>query len=271
MSQELKSELVYLRYHLENNAPVDLLDFTESLQALQGEYVRFLKQRGRNGTNARLNIQKVQEGSIIFELIEAALPSVVSIASGANTLVEFGGYLAKMVHSLTKGKKIPAEGYNKESLMNISKFIQPLARNPDSKLEVMVNVSDGSQVTFSHCTFNIDTTEGNALQNRALGAQEELQEQMTRTEELKTNTILRLACLERKADSKQDRGIIEVFDPQKPRKLLFDDETIKARFVESDQNAFKCLYYVDAIAMYQEGRIVAYRIIKLRDIIEPED
>ena len=132
-------------------------------------------------------------------------------------------------------------------------------------------MTQGGQTIFNNCTFNLNSTEGNAIQNRAQGAKEELQEQMTRTEELKTNTILRLACLDRKADSKQDRGIIEVFDPQKPRKLLFDDETIKAQFVESDQNAFKCLYYVDAIAMYQEGRIVAYRIIKLRDIIEPED
>ena len=41
--------------------------------------------------------------------------------------------------------------------------------------------------------------------------------------------------------------------------------------MESDQNAFKSLYYVDAIAMYQEGRIIAYRITNLHDVFEAED
>lgn len=270
MTQNQDPELVYLRYHLDNNAPVDLLDFTDSIIAIQSEYSHFLKGRGRHGTNARLNIKKVEEGSIVFEFMEAVLPTAIVAAGNANTLIDFGKHLKKLAQSLTTGSQIPAEGYNQESLSNISKIVQPLARNPNSNLGFSV-MTQGGQTIFNNCTFNLNSTEGNAIQNRAQGAKEELQEQMTRTEELKTNTILRLACLERKADSKQDRGIIEVFDPQKPRKLLFDDETIKAQFVESDQNAFKCLYYVDAIAMYQEGRIVAYRIIKLRDIIEPED
>ena len=80
-----------------------------------------------------------------------------------------------------------------------------------------------------------------------------------------------MARLDREADSKQDRGIIEAFEVNKARKLLFDDDSIKARFMESDQNAFKCLYYVDAIAMYQEGRIIAYRITNLHDVFEAED
>ena len=269
MTQNQTTELVYLRYHLENNAPVDLLDFTDSLLAIQSEYSHFLKQRGLHGTNARLNIKKVEEGSIVFELMEAAIPAAIVAAGNANTLIDFGKHLKDLAQSLTTGSQIPAEGYNPESLSNISKIVQALARNPDSNLGISV-MTNGGQTIFNNCTFNLDSTEGNALQNRAQGAKEMLKESISRTEESKEHVLLRLARLDREADSKQDRGIIEAFEVNKARKLLFDDDSIKARFMESDQNAFKCLYYVDAVAMYQEGRIIAYRITNLHEVFEPE-
>jgi hypothetical protein len=217
-----------------------------------------------------LNIKKVEEGSIVFEFIEAVLPTAIVAAGNANTLIDFGQHLKNLAQSLTTGSQIPAEGYNQESLSNISKIVQPLARNPDSNLGFSV-MTDGGQTIFNNCTFNLNSTEGNALQNRAQGAKETLRENISRTEESKEHVLLRLARLDREADSKQDRGIIEAFEVNKARKLLFDDDSIKARFMESDQNAFKCLYYVDAIAMYQEGRIIAYRITNLHDVFEAED
>lgn len=270
MTQNQTTELVYLRYHLENNAPVDLLDFTDSLLAIQSEYSHFLKHRGRHGINARLNIKKVEEGSIVFEFMEAALPTALMAAGNANTLIDFGKHLKDLAQSLTTGRTIPAEGYNQESLSNISKIVQPLARNPDSNLGFSV-MTNGGQTTFNDCTFILNSTEGNALQNRAQGAKEQLRDSISRTEECKEHVLLRLARLDRETDSKQDRGIIEAFDADKARKLLFDDDSIKARFMESDKNAFKCLYYVDAIAMYQEGRITAYRITNLHEVFEDEE
>jgi len=217
-----------------------------------------------------LNIKKVEEGSIVFEFMEAVLPTAIVAAGNANTLIDFGQHLKNLAQSLTTGSQIPAEGYNQESLSNISKIVQPLARNPDSNLGFSV-MTHGGQTIFNDCTFNLNSTEGNALQNRAQGAKETLRESVSRTEESKEHVLLRLARLDREADSKQDRGIIEAFEVNKARKLLFDDDSIKARFMESDQNAFKCLYYVDAIAMYQEGRIIAYRITNLHDVFEAED
>ena len=263
----MNREEVFLRYRLENNAPVDLLDFTQSLQALQGEYTRYLKERGRTQSSTRLNIQKVEEGSIIFELIEATLPTALAIAGGTNTLVEFGTYLCKFAKSLITGDTIPADGYNRESLDNIAKFIQPLVSNPHSKLEVNVYYGDFS---YHDCTFSATSTEGNALQNRANAAKEQLKEETDRTKETKTHVLLRLAQLNREMESKHDRGIIEEFGASKPKKLLLDDE-VKSWFMDSDENVFKRLYYVDATALYQEGKIQAYRITKVYESFDLED
>lgn len=272
MTQNQAPELVYLRYHLENNTPVDLLEFTQSLQALQNEYSRFLRDRGATSTKARLNIQKVEEGSIVFELIEAlpiaALPGVVHLAGHVNTLVEFGTYLHQMVKALVHSKPVPAEGRNTETLKHLSTFMQPLVNNAGSNLSVEVNAVVNGNI-YQQCTFTLDSLEGNALQNQASRISKELAEEVVKTEEYKEKVLLRLERLDREVDSKQDRGVIEAFDPKKPRKLLFDEVT-KDRFMESDQNAFKYLYYVDAIALYEQGRIIAYRITKLHEVFDPE-
>ena len=41
--------------------------------------------------------------------------------------------------------------------------------------------------------------------------------------------------------------------------------------MQSDENVFKALYYVDATALYQEGRIKAYRITRVYESFVPED
>ena len=269
MDRDQILDKVYLRYHLENNAPVDLMDFTQSLQALQSEYTRFSKLRGAMDPRARLNIQKVEDGSIVFELIEA-MPSVLAVAGGVNTLVEFGTYLHRMVTALTTDSSLPEEGNNKESLDNTSKFIQPLASNPQSQLSVDVKGEIHGDVVFNDCIFNIGSNEGNALQNRANAAKEALSEEANRTEEVRTHVLLRVARLDREPESKQDRGIIEAFDPRNAKKLLLDDE-VKSWFMQSDENVFKALYYVDATALYQEGRIKAYRITRVYESFVPED
>lgn len=269
MDRDQILDKVYLRYHLENNAPVDLMDFTQSLQALQSEYTRFSKLRGAMDPRARLNIQKVEEGSIVFELIEA-IPSVLAVAEGVNTLVEFGTYLHRMVVALTTGSSLPEDGNNKESLDNTSKFIQPLASNPQSHLRVEVKGEINGDIVFNDCIFNIGSNEGNALQNRANAAKEALSEEANRTEEVRTHVLLRVARLDREPESKQDRGIIEAFDPRNAKKLLLDDE-VKSWFMQSDENVFKVLYYVDATALYQEGRIKAYRITRVYESFVPED
>lgn len=273
MERDQIIEQAHLRYHLQNVEPVDLMDFAQSLQALHGEYSRFIKKRGETSTKTRLNIQKVEEGSIVLEIIEAlpnTLPDAIHLAGNINTLVEFAGFLGSMVTALVHCTPIPSEGRNPDSLKNISSFMQPLVNNAGSNLTVEITGTIQGNV-YNQCVINIGTTEGNALQNQASRISEELKEEIVKTEERKDFVLLRLERLERGIDSKQDRGIIEEFDPKKTRKLLFDDDSIKDRFMNSKENAFKCLYYVDAIAMYQEGRIIAYRITNLHDVFEAED
>lgn len=43
-----------------------------------------------------------------------------------------------------------------------------MSQESKSQLEVTLNISEGSQVTFSNCTFNINATEDNARQTRAM-------------------------------------------------------------------------------------------------------
>lgn len=267
--------LLSLRYHLENNAPVDLMEFTEALQALHHEYTYYCKQQGEAQSRARLNIHKVEEGSIIFELIEAARPIVrdtLSVLGGVNTLLDFWTYFHGMCTGLVYGRSIPSDGRNIKSLDNFHKFIQPLASNPDSRMQVSIieRIECNAPVTFNDCIFGLNSTEGNALQNKVSTIKEEIKNEAIQTEIMQERVILRLMQINQEQDSPKDRGIIEAFDPTKHKKLLFDDEDIKREFIEGEENFFKYLYYVDATAMLDNGRIVAYRITRLHEKFIPE-
>lgn len=269
MEQSADIRGAFLRYHLDNNEPIDLLDFTKSLQALQNEYATFVEARGHVPMKARLNIQRVEAGSVIIEIIESALPAAISAIGDFNTLVEFGLYLGEVIGALRRGGSVPANAYNHKSLENISTFIQPLASNPESTLKMEIHGTVNGNIYVGNC-FDMNSVEGNAVQNRINTAKSQIDTEITKTEEAKSHVLLRLARLDRETESKHDRGIIEAFDPKATRKLLIDDE-VKSWFMSSDENVFKNLYYVDATALYQEGRIKAYRITKVYERFLMED
>ena len=69
--------------------------------------------------------------------------------------------------------------------------------------------------------------------------------------------------------TQQDGGMIEAFDFPRPRKLLFDEE-VRHWFVGTDEAELNKIFLVDAIALYHENKIVAYRITKVHKSFVPE-
>lgn len=275
MQETSNTKQIGLRYHLDNNKPVDLMTFTKGLQALHDEYIHYIQRTEGARAKAGLNIYKVEEGSIIFELIEAlpvaAVSDALGLFEGASTILQFGQYFLQVIKALTKGEDIPEEGSNCRSLSNIATFIEPLASNPNSNLTVSIVERVGGDVTvYNNCTLGMNSTEGNALQNRAESAKEHISQEVLKTEEAKNKVLLRLVQINKEQVTQQDRGIIEDFS-EKKRKLLFEDESIKMKLMQGSENPFKYLHLVDAIAMYHGGKIVAYRITALRDSFDPED
>lgn len=259
---------VCFRYHLKNSSPIDLVDFTKSLQAIQDEYVHYSERKGATRIRARLNLHKVEHGSIICDIIEA-IPSAVSHLGAVNTLFEFGGYLKSTVEALLKGTQLPTDARNMRSMDNLSSLVTPLARTPNSELTIQT-IDLGSGNSFEHCTFNITTTDGNALQNLAQNTKIELEDEVLKTEEQKSKVLLRLMQINKEQASLQDKGVIEAFDKNK-KKLLYENDDIKREFTEGDENFFKYLYEVDATALYNDGRLVAYRITKVHTKFDPNE
>lgn len=274
MEEAKQNKQIGLRYHLDNNKPVDLIEFTKGLQALHDEYVHYMHQQGEAHTKARLDIYKVEEGSIIFELIEA-LPSlgdgIQTVLGHTNTIVQFGEYLMRIILALARGSEIPSEGRNTRSLDNISSFIQPLASSSDSTMNVSVVERIGGDVTiYNNCSFGVNSTEGNAIQDRVHSTKEQLAEEVVKTEESKEKVLLRIMQINKEQETQQDKGIIEAFGSNK-KKLIFESDDVKRAITGGDENFFKYLYLVDVVAMFNEGKLVAYRIPKVHDTIDPED
>ena len=259
---------VSFRYYLKNSAPIELLDFTKSLEAIQDEYTHFIETKGVSKAQTRLNIHEVKQGSIICEIIEA-IPTIATTVGSINTLFEFGSDIRTATMALIKGTEIPSEAKNARSLSNLSNIVSPLARTPNSTLTLQtIDLGSGNQ--FENCTINISTTEGNALQNLANIKKQELTSETTKTEESKSNVLLRLVQINKEQETLQDKGIVEAFDKNK-KKLLFKSEEVKKTITDGNENFFKYLYYVDVTAMYSSDRIVAYRIDKVHDKFLPED
>lgn len=246
-----------LRYHLRNTRPVELSEFTASLQAIHSEYQAFARERGLSGYDVKLHVHHIENGSLIIDMAEYATAGVLPFIGEVVTVVEF----AKLIKDVISWK---LEGWGKSitkrTLENCSNMVQPVAVDPLSTLDL--SVLKGSN-TFKDCVFQIGNQEANAFQNHARRAIKSMKEEIPANEVIE-RVLLKIHQMKAgSASEKADRGIIEsIADDAK--KLLLDDE-VKQILVYGEENPFTKLYYVDVIPMASSGRIVAYRVIKVHE------
>ena len=245
-----------LTIEFKNSQPVELVDLTNSLLSFADEYKRFLHQSGdyEDMEDIKLYIKQIRTGSIVTDLIAMA-PAVVPLAEHTKTIILFAGYLRAGLNYLLGNPSESKTKLTKQNLDNFSSFVEPLAKDSASQMNIHNTVNGDVNVVI-----NMNSIEANALQNRAKKEIERLKEPVSGVKE----KVL-LYWYQARNDTKShagDKAIIESIK-KTPVRTIFFNETIKAKMLHTDENPFRYGYMVDVRIDTVNDRPAVYTILNV--------
>lgn len=238
---------------LDNKAPVELEDFSNSFYALSDEYKRFLSKNhpGAESDDTKLFISQVKTGSIIAEL-QTAAGGMLPLLEHAKTIVEFGSYL-KMAYEYLLGRSSEKPEFDKKSYQNFSQILEPVAK--DNASQIIFQPTINGNPTFN---FNLNSVEANAAQNRAAKHIESLKERIVG----RHNKVVLYWYQARNEPTGHagDRAIIESISPLHV-KCTFFNEALKQNMLLGADNPFNFAYELDVDVETVNDKPALYKIV----------
>ncbi|WII94690.1 hypothetical protein LU276_06580 [Moraxella haemolytica] len=252
ITQENQSELII---HIQNQQPIEVLDFTQSMASFALEYNHHAKT-----DDFKLYIKEVKSGSIIATLVAIA-PTLLPFAEHTNSIIEFATHLKNAFERL-KGKPNNAT-LDATTLNNLSKLVEPVAKDKGATLNIhTVNIYGDVKDSF-----NVSSLDANAIQNNARRELESLKEPIATYQ----NKVVLYFSQARGDNKKGDKGIIELIS-KKEVKVAFGSQAIKNRMIiDVDYNIFDRAYLVDVKMQTVNDKPVLYTITEFYETIELGD
>lgn len=247
-----------LRYHIKNKGNISLDDFSNALKSIQQEYYSFVTKCGYDSDVAQLYVKEVEKGSIIVDM-EVLATALIPFIENINTVFEFGKYL----NSLWKWIKTPEDnpapkGFNNLNTLNNIDKINNINKNSQSDSSFFIIKGNNNVVN----NINLQYKDATDIQKNIREIMSEIKNKED-SFDVKTKVILRVTQLNNQKTT-GDKGIIEAFC-KKDRKLIFDNDDDKIKFTEHDENPFEIFFVVDAMAMYSNDKLIAYKITKVHE------
>lgn len=254
------SDETVLTLQIKNESPIELLDLTRSFEAFTEEYGRFVRHSDTDAavSDVRLYVKDLRKGSIVVELI-ALSPLALPYIENAKTVIEYVKYL-KTAYEFLLGKAKAKPDFEKKDLENLSAIVGPIAK--DSAAQFNVSTTINGNVTLN---LSMSSLDANAAQNAAR------REIATMTEPIRgiqNQTLLYLWQARNDTQSSTgDKGVIESLYSG-PVKLVFRDESVKAKLLHSTENPFTSSYVVDVVVETINGKPTLYRVLEVHDTLE---
>ena len=256
-----------LKIEFKNTKPVDIADFTTTLTAIGNLYSSFAIKHGKTGeqAKARLVVEKVQEGSIVF-FVQQAMIDMLPLFDGFNILVEF----AKNIDAI-KDWFLYRKG--REPEMTINDFrdmrdMNSLVSNDNGSTMSISVLDDNRMVVYEGCTFNF--SDGNQMREQM--ATQIVAKREPTTENVHRNQVMKV--YQHRIDAKSETGnkaIIDAIFPGKHMNLMFASPELKSMILFSKDNPANRLFLVDVIVKTVEGKPVGYLVTSLNDSFDIED
>lgn len=249
-----------LTISLHNEKPVALFDLTNGFLALADEYSRYARYHEPQGVirDAQLYVREVRNGSIVIDLV-ALSPLALPFVEHAISVLKFGEFMARICGYLLArtGTKLELK---KKDYENIVTLVEPVAKDAASQINCHTVISGDV-----HQHFHMNSIEANAVQNSARREITALKEPITGVHR---NVLLYFYQV--RDDTKSavgDQGIIESVSPF-PVKVRFQNEEIKSRVLQADENPFRYAYVIDVAAETIEGNPKIYNVLAVHEAIE---
>lgn len=258
---------------IENDKPIALDDFAQCLQAWESQFKSYIATTTDpiDSREAKLFVREIRKGSTIIDLVPI-VPTVVGtvailpLLQNANTVARFAGYVSKVIGSLLgrKDSKTPLPAISNTDLRDFEKIVQPIATGQATQMVVETLIQGDVHV---HVT--VDFPDANAVQNQA--RQRTTHPVPEATDGVKTRVILSWHQMNQSPkNTSTNLGYIDSI-ARGAKNVIFEDDSIKMTMVHDDP--FNKFFVVDAEPLTTQGKIVAYRILRLHESLPkpPED
>ncbi len=234
--------------------PIEINDFTDFMSSFGQQFNRFISKEPENTEidGVKLYVDKIEAGSIIATIAPNA-PYALPFINYSNSVIAFSDYLKKIYfYLLGKGTK-PPENTEKQDFELASRMLNAVAKDESAQLNINNQIGDNASFVF-----NFNSTESNAIQNRARREVERLNEPISKIHE---QVVMYLYQARNDCASKTGNfGIVERIS-KKPVKLRFGNEKIQQEILNNeDGNPFKMAYVVDLDVETVMDKPVLYKI-----------
>lgn len=250
-----------LTVELLNAKPVDLIDLTTSLAALAQDFQEFSNESSQDPIpgNLKLFVREMRSGSIIADLMPMG-EQISWVLDHKDILGAFVTHLTDMAEYFLGG--IPVDPPSRQKAERFSQILDPVSK--DSSAQYNIQASDSAKVEI-HNHFHVGFVEANAIQNsvrRLYGPQ-------VPALEIVRDRLLTLEQVKNVASARTgDRGVIESIWPRAV-KLQFLSEAAKQQVLSLTENPFQRIFLVDVEVQSSNGRPALYRIIEVKEVIDP--
>lgn len=253
-----------LLVHIEHVKPIEVNDFVSSLNALNGLYSSFMRKRGAKSTDAKLYVEKIQQGSIDIHLCELASVGLIPFLENVNSILDFAGHMKNIIDYFAKGKgDKPSLDINEYK--NLSKLMDVVVADRETVVSIGAIAKENAQV-FQNCTFNF--LEGHGVKNQS-------EFFVDNSKELQSDNIYKRVLMQifqiRNAETKKgNKAIIDEIVEGKPVPLLFASDELRDVILFSDTNPTRKLFQVDVKVQRSSVGISAYTVMELHDVVDME-
>lgn len=250
MPQEFEIELKY-----SNRAPVELTQLTAGFEGIAQEYQKFLKRSGVHFSEARarLYLKEIRRGSIIAKLIAMTKPR--SEAPPVETpayVAPFYGFIKTCYEALLDERRDMPD-VDKGTLKHLSAIVEPVVHEGGAQLTLTPPaVAEQQPISITA--------------NQARVVKRSIAREIQRLDAPSTSIYSRVELHWYQARNDRfsqagDRAVIAVLS-ERPTKVLFANENLKARMLLTPVNPFQLEYTVDVTVDFV-GRVPKLFLISL--------
>ena len=250
-----------LTIHFENKTPIELIDFTESFEALGNEYYKFLSEQDefKLSKETKLYVKEIRNGSIVTVLTDL-VPAIIPFAENTNSVIEFTKFLKQGFDFFLGKTKDKPKDFDFKDCSNFNNIIKPVAKDNGS------NITFTGDFNFGDITVNMNfnSQEANAIQNRISTYKTELKEP---TSNISNSVLFYWDSAKYDESSKSiDKGFIDSIHPNS-LKVVFTNQEDKKYMLDIESNPFHYAFLVDVEVLTVNNAPTAYKILKVVEYI----
>ena len=249
-----------IEYVIDYDTPLEISVFTNSLTSFSAEYKKFISENydGQHPSDAKLYIEKIQEGSLKTILVEYS-KQIIPFLGEVNTVKDFGKTLTILFAYFAGNRKTEKPKYDLKDIENLSNILAPATMGDNN---ILIDVKGDNNAPI--LVLNVDKQGALNILNELGIAKRELEEPL---QKVYTNQVFYWEQAKKNLKSKTGNfGVIESLSVNKAA-VTFDDDDIKKQMIVGKENPFKTTYIVDVEVGTARGQIMAYKIVQLHDII----